>query len=175
MPLTEAFIGMGSNLGARLETLAAALSAIEQRADTRVLVVSEVVETEPWGITTQPLFANAVARIETQLAADELLDALKGIEARLGRRSGERFGPRAIDLDILLFGRERWSTPTLIVPHPRLAERAFALLPLLDIAPHVTGPDGRRFDGSTATEGRILRSLGGLPGYEGITVSRSEG
>lgn len=163
--MTEAFIGLGGNIGERLTTLARALSLVEELPATRLITVSEAFESEPWGGVEQPAFANAVAQIETAMGAPALLGELKRIEAELGRTSGVRYGPRPIDLDILLFGAEEWDTPELTVPHPRLAERQFALLPLLEIAPGVTRPDGTAFDPAAATEGRLVRRLGPLPGY----------
>ena len=168
-------IGLGSNLGARTENLARALEAIEELPDTRLLAVSEVVETEPWGVEGQPLFANAVAQLETRMTADRLLLALKEIESRLGRRAGVRYGPRVIDIDILLAGTEVWTTTELTVPHPRLAERQFVLIPLLEIDPHASWPDATPFDPAGATEGRIIGRLGAVPGYEHLTVGSGEG
>lgn len=168
--MTEAFVGLGSNLGDRLGNLAHALAAIGDLPETRVLAVSEVVETEPWGVEEQPLFANAVALVATELSADWLLPSLKEIELHLGRRAGVRFGPRVIDLDILLFGAEVWRTDSLTVPHPRLAEREFAICPLLEIAPAATWPNGTPISAENAAEGRVLRRLGPVPGYEHLTV-----
>lgn len=170
MPVTEVFIGLGGNLGDRLATLARALGRIGELPKTRLVSVSEAVESEPWGGVEQPPFANAVARFETGMSAPTLLGELKRIERELGRTTGRRYGPRPIDLDILLFGAEEWDTPDLAVPHPRLAERQFALLPLLEIAPGAAGPDGVPFDPADAIEGRIIRRLGALPGYEQDTV-----
>lgn len=168
--MTDVFIGLGSNLGDRVGNIAAALEGISQLADTRLLAVSEVVETEPWGVTGQPSFANAVARIRTAMGLPRLLGELKELERRLGRVPGKRFGPRAIDLDILLAEDEVVHTETLVVPHPRLAGRQFALVPLLEIAPEATWPDGTPFEADAATEGRILRRFGELPGFEHFTV-----
>lgn len=173
--MTQVLVGLGSNLGDRLDNLARALEAIEELPDTTLRAVSHAVESEPWGVELQPAFANAVALLSTQLSADRLLAGLKEAEVRLGRQAGVRYGPRVIDLDILLFGGEVWDTEALAVPHPRLAERQFALLPLLEVAPHATWPDGTPFAPETATEGRILGRLGAVPGYERLTVTGSEG
>lgn len=167
--MAEAFIGLGSNVGDRLSHLAHALHGIARLEDTELLDVSNVVESQPWGVTDQPLFANAVARIITRVRADHLLELLQEIERWIGREKSERYGPRAIDLDILLVDDEEWQTPTLIVPHPRLAEREFVVRPLLEIAPDVRLPDGSRLDPARATEGRIVRVLGPVPGFENIT------
>lgn len=167
--MTDAYVGLGSNLGDRLANLRAALLAIEALDETRVVSVSGVVESVPWGVSDQPLFANAVARVATAYPADRFLPALKEIEAVLGRTPGERNGPRVIDLDILLFGDDEWQTPELTVPHPRLAERDFAVTPLLEIAPYAEWPDGSPLTRERATEGRIISALGPVPGFEEIT------
>ena len=136
--MNDAFIGLGSNLGAPVANLRSAALALDELPGTEVVFASHVYESEPWGVADQPPFANAVVWVRTRLRADQLLDALKEIEERLGRRPGERFGPRVIDLDLLLLGDEEWETEELVVPHPRMAERDFVLTPLLTIAPHVT-------------------------------------
>lgn len=169
--MTGVFIGLGSNLGDRLGNLASAIAAIEELPDTRLLAVSEVVESEPWGVLEQPPFANAVALFAAGISLGELLTALKSIEARLGRVPAVRFGPRTIDLDILLAGAQVVADGHLSVPHPRLAEREFALIPLLEIDPTAAAPDGTPFDASRATAGRITGRLGAIPGYEHRTVS----
>ncbi len=172
----RAYIGLGSNVGDRLENLRRALDAIGDLDDTHVDVVSVAVESEPWGVTEQPPFANAVAAIVTGIATDRLLVALKDVEAALGRRPGVRYGPRVIDLDILLVGDEEWERDDLVVPHPRLLERDFAVTPLLEIAPDALLPDGSPVTADAATEGRITGSLGPIPGYEDLTpVSGGEG
>lgn len=169
--MKDVFIGLGSNLGDREENIARALEVIVRLPETRLIAVSEIVETEPWGIEDQPLFANAVARFATSMTARAMLRALKNIEAELGRVPGRRNGPRVIDLDILLFGDEVWETEDLTIPHPRLGERDFALTPLLEIAPAATWPDGTPLlERGRATEGRIVRRLGPAPGFEHLTV-----
>lgn len=167
--MRDVILGLGSNLGDRLGNLARALDEIEGLGDMRLIAVSEVVETEPWGVADQPPFANAVARFVTHAQPIDLLRQLKAIEARLGRTAGVRFGPRVIDIDILLVGSEELHTDELTVPHPRLAERDFALTPLLEVAPNATHPDGRPFDRSAAVHGRIVRRLGPVPRYEHLT------
>ncbi|MDZ4655403.1 MAG: 2-amino-4-hydroxy-6-hydroxymethyldihydropteridine diphosphokinase [Coriobacteriia bacterium] len=164
--MTDAFIGLGANLGDRLNTLTQALRLVEVLPDTRVVCVSHVYETAPWGVTDQPDFANAVAHIRTPLAADDLLVRLQDIETTLGRVRAERYGARTIDLDILLFGDEEWASPTLTVPHPRLLEREFAVVPLLEISPEVRLPDGTPVTREAAVHGRITRGLGEVPGFE---------
>jgi 2-amino-4-hydroxy-6-hydroxymethyldihydropteridine diphosphokinase len=128
--VTIAFVGLGSNLGDRD---AAIRQAAELIGATRL---STIIETEPWGYEEQPAFLNAVAEIDTPLTARQLLVHLLDIERRLGReRVGPKWGPRTIDLDLLLFGGEVIDEPGLQVPHPRLAERAFVLEPLAELAP----------------------------------------
>jgi 2-amino-4-hydroxy-6-hydroxymethyldihydropteridine diphosphokinase len=128
--VTVAYVGLGANLGDREATIRRAAGLI---GATRV---SPIVETEPWGYADQPMFLNAVAEVETELPARALLELLLDVERRLGReRTGPRYGPRAIDLDLLLYGDERISEPGLEVPHPRLLERLFVLEPLAALVP----------------------------------------
>lgn len=174
--MTEAFIGLGSNVGDRLGNLRRAIEAIAALEDTHVLAVSHVVESEPWGVTEQSPFANAVVRLETLIPADRLLVLLKDVEAVLGRKTGMRYGPRPIDLDILLFGDDEWETPELTVPHPHLAERDFVVTPLLEVAPDAAWPDSSPVTRERATEGRIIGVLGPVPGFEEFTpTSRPAG
>lgn len=165
----DVFIGIGSNMGDRLAVMGRAIEAIAALDDTHIISVSMAVETEPWGVTNQPPFANAVARVSTTIPADRLLVALKEIEVSLGRREAVRNGPRPIDLDILLCGDDEWETPSLRVPHPRLLEREFVVVPLLSVAPHVTMPDGTPITLEKATEGHVLGTLGPIPGFEEMT------
>jgi len=171
----DVFLGLGSNLGDRLGNLARALEAAERLPDTRLLAVSEAVETEPWGLAEQPPFANAVARFASGLSAESLLRALKQIERQLGRTDAQRYGPRVIDIDLLLVGDEEWDTAELTVPHPRLHERAFVLVPLLEIEPSASAPNGSRFEVDAAVQGRVIRRLGPLPGFERLTVRADTG
>jgi 2-amino-4-hydroxy-6-hydroxymethyldihydropteridine diphosphokinase len=133
--VTEAVLGLGGNLGDRRAYLAAALAALAADPRIRVLAVSPLYETPPWGKTDQPPFLNAALRIDTTLSPRGLLDAVLAVEAKLGRRRTERWGPRVVDIDILVFGDAALDEPGLHVPHPRLLERAFALRPLVDVAP----------------------------------------
>lgn len=165
--MTQAFIGLGSNVGDRVGTIAAALRELAATPGVHVLDVSGVVESEPWGVEDQPLFANAVARLDVRGQADTFLAILKDIEERLGRRSEERYGPRPIDVDILLFGDEEWDSPDLTLPHPRLLERDFAVTPLLRIAPGVVLPDGAPVTHERALAGRVVGELGPVPGFGG--------
>jgi len=167
--VTDVYIGLGSNLGDRLGNLERALLAIGALDETTIVSVSNAVESTPWGVTDQPAFANAVARVATAIPADRLLGLLKDIETTLGREPGERNGPRVIDLDILLFGDDEWRTSDLTVPHPRLAERDFAVSPLLEIAPHAEWPDGTPITRDRASEGRVTGTLGPVPGFGDLT------
>ena len=128
--MTIAYVGLGSNLGDReslIERAAKLIGAVR---------LSTIIETEPWGLVDQPPFLNAVAEVETSLSARQLLDHLLDVERRLGReRIGPRWGPRTIDLDLLLYGDEQIDEPGLVVPHPHLLERRFALQPLAELVP----------------------------------------
>ncbi|TDB38292.1 MAG: 2-amino-4-hydroxy-6-hydroxymethyldihydropteridine diphosphokinase [Actinobacteria bacterium] len=167
---TLVYIALGSNLGDRAGNLAAALSAIGGLPDTEGLAVSRVYESEPWGGVEQPGYANAVAVVSTELSADQLLSALQEVEESLGRVRAERFGPRTIDLDILLFGDEEWVRPDLTIPHPRMLEREFVVVPLLEVDPDAKMPDGSSVGRQHATLGRITGVLGAVPGFSRVTV-----
>jgi 2-amino-4-hydroxy-6-hydroxymethyldihydropteridine diphosphokinase len=135
-------VGLGSNLGPREATLLRAVDLIAVVPSVEVLELSSFVETEPVGVTDQPDFVNAALALETTLTARELLDALLEVERELGRarEEGERWGPRTIDLDLLLYGDEVVDEPGLTVPHPRLHERRFALEPLVELEPDLVIP-----------------------------------
>jgi 2-amino-4-hydroxy-6-hydroxymethyldihydropteridine diphosphokinase len=141
--LTIAYLGLGSNLGRRDRNLSAARRRLRQKG-ARILRHSRVIETEPWGVTDQPRFLNQVLEVEWQGSAHQLLRAAKAIEREGGRKSTRRWGPRVIDVDILLFGSERVSEPDLQIPHPRIAERPFVLdgLKELGVRPPIR-PGGR--------------------------------
>ncbi len=167
---TEALIGLGSNLGDRVDNLAEALWRLESETDAVVARCSHVYESEPWGGPEQPRFANAVAAVRTAMPADMLLGWMLDVEDSMGRdRSAPPNGPRVIDLDLLLFGDEEWQRPEITVPHPRMLEREFVVVPLLQIAPGAALPDGRavRSLRGAATAGAIVGELGPVPGYEG--------
>lgn len=133
-----ACLSLGTNLGDRLANLTAARSALAALFET--IAFSSIYETEPWGYTNQPPFLNQAAAGATALAPLDLLHSLKAVESRLGRQPGFRYGPRLIDIDILLYDDLVLDTPQLAVPHPRLAGRAFALIPLLELAPGAVHP-----------------------------------
>ncbi len=127
-------LSLGSNLGDRTQQLDSALELLRDQQGVQVSRVSSLYETAPWGAQGQPNFLNLAAEIETELAPLELLKAVKRIERKLGRRSGTRWGPRAIDIDIVLWGNVVLQTPGLTLPHPELMNRAFVLVPLAEIA-----------------------------------------
>ena len=120
--MTVAYVGLGSNLGDREQTIRTAIAALQG-----VVAVSELRETDPVGVTEQPAFLNGAIAVETELSPRELLQSLLAVERELGRERGERWGPRTIDLDLLLYGTETVDEPGLTVPHPHLHERRFAL------------------------------------------------
>ncbi|MGH3091966.1 MAG: 2-amino-4-hydroxy-6-hydroxymethyldihydropteridine diphosphokinase [Gaiellaceae bacterium] len=142
----RAYVGLGANLGDREGAIRSALDLLGAEAGIEVVAVSRLRETDPVGYLDQPRFLNGAAALETDLAAGVLLARLLDVERWLGReRTGEeRFGPRSIDLDLLLYGQEEIDEPGLTVPHPRLAERRFALEPLHELDPDLALPDGRR-------------------------------
>lgn len=132
------YLGLGANLGDRPANLLAAAAALVPQV--RVLRLSAVYETEPWGYPDQPAFLNQVLEAETELPPLELLAYLKQIEVSLGRQPSFQYGPRLIDLDILLYGDQVVELPELAIPHPHLAERAFVLVPLAELAPNLRHP-----------------------------------
>ncbi len=140
--MTRAAIGLGGNLGDAAATLREALGALDALPGTRLLRASRLYRTPAWGMTAQPDFINAVAVVETDLAPEALLEHLLAIERRFGRvrTDGERWGPRTLDLDLLLHGDVQLDVPGLQLPHPRLHERAFALLPLVEAWPDAVIP-----------------------------------
>ena len=139
---TIAYIGLGANLGEREATIAEALRRLDRDEQTSVLSSTVPIETEPVGYEDQPRFLNAAAKLSTIRSPRELLELLLGTERDLGRVRGEgpRYGPRTIDLDLLLYGNETIDEPALVVPHPRLHERRFVLEPLADLDPALVVP-----------------------------------
>jgi len=138
-------VGLGGNIGDREFYLQRALELLGAEPGIEVVAVSSFRETEPVGYLDQPPFLNAACAVQTDLRPRELLERLLAVERALGReRTGPRFGPRAIDLDLLLYGDEVVDEPGLAVPHPRLEERRFALEPLAELDPDLALPDGRR-------------------------------
>lgn len=131
------FLGLGSNLGDREARVREALTQIAVLPGTRVVRVSSLRETVPWGVEEQPPFINGAAEIRTELEPLPLLDALKQVETRIGRSRTYRWGPRVIDIDVLVYGERRLETPRLTIPHPQILERPFVVQPLEEIAPEV--------------------------------------
>ena len=159
--MTTAYIALGANLGDRRRHLDAAVVAVRAMAGVDAVRVSGIYETDPVGPADQGRFLNAAAEVTTSRSARALLDGLLAIEARLGRpprAEREHWGPREIDLDLLLYGEAVIDEPGLTVPHPRLAERGFVLLPLCDLAPGLVHP----------VSGRTMRDL--LASLEGAEV-----
>jgi 2-amino-4-hydroxy-6-hydroxymethyldihydropteridine diphosphokinase len=134
----KAYIALGTNLGDRLANLLSARQALPP--DVRVLASSPIYKTPPWGVLDQPDFFNQVIQVETDLSPKKLLAHLKRLEVELGRVPSIRFGPRLIDMDILFFDDLCLDITGLTIPHPRLAERAFVLVPLADLAPELRHP-----------------------------------
>ena len=135
----RAYIGLGANLGDAASTVESAISRLAAADDITLVARSRLYRTPAWGVTDQPDFINAVAGVDTTLPAEALLSLLLSIERDAGRdRAAERrWGPRALDLDLLLYGDRRIDAPGLRVPHPHLHERAFVLVPLAEIAPRL--------------------------------------
>lgn len=132
------YLALGTNLGSRSLNLVRACAALKKFVS--VSRVSHIYETPPWGITDQPAFLNQVLEVTTELPPQELLTTVKQIEVDLGRVPAERYGPRLIDIDILLYGSQAVNTENLVIPHPRMNERAFVLVPLNELIPDVVPP-----------------------------------
>jgi 2-amino-4-hydroxy-6-hydroxymethyldihydropteridine diphosphokinase len=143
--LIRAYVGLGANLGDREATIRRALERLSAADGIELVAVSTLRETEPVGYADQPPFLNGAAAVDTELAPRELLEVLLAVERQLGRRraEGPRYGPRTIDVDLLLYGDQVVDESGLTVPHPRLAERRFALEPLYELDPELRLPDGR--------------------------------
>jgi 2-amino-4-hydroxy-6-hydroxymethyldihydropteridine diphosphokinase len=139
--VARAYVALGANLGDREATLRRAVELLAADPEIDVVRVSMLRETDPVGVVDQPRFLNGAAALETELSARELLDRLLAVERTLGRiRDGEHWGPRTVDLDLLLYGDLQSDEPGLTVPHPRLHERRFALEPLAELAPDAVVP-----------------------------------
>jgi 2-amino-4-hydroxy-6-hydroxymethyldihydropteridine diphosphokinase len=136
----RAYVGVGANLGERRATIERAVEQLRAHDDVEVVALSTLRETEPWGPVAQPPFLNGVVAVETTLTARELLAILVGVEEVLGRVRVERWGPRTIDLDLLLYGADVIDEPGLVVPHPRIHERRFVLEPLAELDPGLVVP-----------------------------------
>ena len=161
--MVSVFLGLGTNLGDRPANLRTAIDALGAIGSVEAL--SRVYETSPLYVTDQPAFLNMAIKLRTHLVPLALLDALKRLETDIGRVESFRYGPRLIDLDILFYGDEVVEAPRLSIPHPRLHERHFALVPLADIAPTLLHP----------TRGRTIRALlDALPEDDGIRLAADD-
>lgn len=132
-----AYIALGSNMGNGKENIETAICAMESVPGITVKAVSEMYETKPWGYEEQNNFTNACARLDSELSPEALLGVCLGIEAGMGRVRKFRNGPRIIDIDLIIYGDEKRETKELILPHPRMYERDFVLVPLIDVADEV--------------------------------------
>jgi 2-amino-4-hydroxy-6-hydroxymethyldihydropteridine diphosphokinase len=160
---TTAYLGLGSNVGDRKANLERALELLAATQGIRVLRSSSIYETEPWGLAEQPQFLNSALEIQTFLEPATLLAAVKAIEAEMGRVPTLRYGPRNIDVDLLLYGNMviDWETPDLQIPHSRMLERAFVLIPLAEIAGQLRHPAANR---------PIADLAGEVAGGEGVKI-----
>ena len=162
IPMTEtvtAYLGLGGNVGEVAESMRAALRRLQGHPACRVTAVSRVFRTPPWGPVKQDWYLNACVEVETSLAAPDLLDLVLDTERALGRVRTMRWGPRTLDIDILLYGEEPVALENLTIPHPRMAERAFVMVPLADIA------------GDVVLEGRAIRDYAEDFRDEGLEVT----
>lgn len=148
------YLGLGSNLGDRLANLGRAVEELERRG-VRLVRSSRVYETDPVGGPEQPDYLNAVIEVSTDQEPRELLDTCLEVERQVGRERGERWGPRTIDIDLLVYGDRRVGEPDLEVPHPRMHQRAFVLIPLLELDADPPLPDGRRVGGLKLAPGAL--------------------
>ncbi|MFS0836407.1 2-amino-4-hydroxy-6-hydroxymethyldihydropteridine diphosphokinase [Paenibacillus sp. 1P03SA] len=158
--ITTAYIALGSNIGDREWYLTEALKKLDEHPHIQVLACSAIYETDPVGYVDQDAFLNMAAAVHTSLSPEELLAAMQNIEQVLGRVRDIRFGPRTIDLDLLLYGEREIRTPDLIVPHPRMQERAFVLVPLADLFSHIPN----------TSFASIEKQLAKLDGKEGVML-----
>ena len=163
-----AYLGLGSNMGDRQGHLESALRTLDDHEQVSLVRSSRIYETEPWGFSDQALFLNCAAEIVTTLAPGQLLELVKDLEGKQGRVEGFRYGPRPIDVDILLMGELdiNWETPDLQIPHARMSERAFVLVPLAELASEVLHPKSRM------TIGEMERVV---EGKEGVSLWADRG
>jgi 2-amino-4-hydroxy-6-hydroxymethyldihydropteridine diphosphokinase len=162
-PWETAALGLGGNVGDPASAMARALQALDGRKDCRVLAVSRLYLTPPWGKTDQADFFNCCALIETELEPEELLDLCLALEREMKRVRVERWGPRTLDIDLLTYGDRVQKSPKLELPHPRMTERAFVMLPLADLAPQME------------INGRMAQSWAGSLNSTGIRIAKPDG
>jgi 2-amino-4-hydroxy-6-hydroxymethyldihydropteridine diphosphokinase len=157
MTSTTAYIGLGANMGDARATLRSAVGLLAQLDDTKLTGLSSLFRSAPLGPAGQSDYLNAVARLSTSLTPHQLLGSLQMIEDRHGRVRAERWGPRTLDLDLLLYGNDRIMTRDLVIPHPELQHRNFVLVPMLQISSDIHTPDGQSLGSLPAA-----RELSGL-------------
>lgn len=160
--MTKVYLGLGSNLGDREAMLRAAISALAATPGVRVTAISSLYETPPWGPVPQGPYLNACIELDTTLSAREVLDLSLRIERDHGRERAIRWGPRTLDIDVLLYGDAAIDEEGLIVPHPRMTERAFVLVPLAEIAPGLTVVGREISDILAGVETDEIRKVGTL-------------
>jgi 2-amino-4-hydroxy-6-hydroxymethyldihydropteridine diphosphokinase len=156
-----AFIALGSNIGNRYDYLTEAIKQLESHLEIKLVNISSIYETDPVGYEDQDLFLNMVIEVMTSLHADELLDICLKLELTLGRKREIVWGPRTIDLDILLYNQENIETEKLIIPHPRMLERNFVMIPLSEIKPDIIIPN---------TDKPLEALINELPNKEGVRL-----
>lgn len=155
--MNKSYLSLGSNMGDRFEMLKQAVQLLNQHPQVKVQSISSLYETDPVGFTDQDPFLNMVVQVQTELTALELLDVCQEIEQKLHRKRLVRWGPRTIDLDILLYNQDNMKTERLIIPHPRMHERNFVLIPLLEIAPSL-----KTFDKLPSQGVRLWKTYGSV-------------
>jgi 2-amino-4-hydroxy-6-hydroxymethyldihydropteridine diphosphokinase len=163
--MNNVYLSLGSNIGNRLQYLCEAVQMLRSHSQIKVVNISSIYETDPVGYEEQALFLNIVVQIETSLNPYSVLEECQSIENELGRKRIIRWGPRTIDLDILLFNYENIVSDKLIIPHPRIEERAFVLVPLIEIAPDMKLPNKPML---------LKESLKLLPDREGVRVWKQQ-
>jgi len=181
-PTVRVCVGLGANLGDAAGTVRAALSRLRTLPESRLIAASRLYRTPAWGMTAQPDFVNAVALLDTMLGAAELLDVLLTLEREFGRRragdGSDRWGPRQLDLDVLLYGVAQIDVPGLRVPHPQMHLRAFVLVPLLEIAPDLAipgiGPARAALDALPAEEAAQVVALEADAGPDDAAADATE-
>ena len=160
--MPRAYLGLGTNIGDRRANLQEAVRLLSRASGVTLDGQSFIYETTPVGVQEQPDFLNMVVAVQTQLAPRELLNLARSIERQMGRQAGPRWGPRVIDVDVLLCGDAEVQEQDLTVPHPRMWARAFVLVPLADVAPDLVGPGGEMVrDLAEHAQGEVRRWEGG--------------